>query len=130
MGVSGGMDVRIEAAVAAALSLGQGTVGGDAPSKLRAALEALGGVSGKAAKKLDKEYRELMAAACTSSLADQLDVILAGVGDPAAIGALGIVCAGGRHSGPQGPGDRCGQCGRAEDDPSSRHGVSLSFTLG
>lgn len=39
MGVNGGMDVRIEAAVAAALSLGQGTVGGDAPSKLRAALD-------------------------------------------------------------------------------------------
>jgi len=39
MGLNGGMDVRIEAAVAAALSLGQGTVGGDAPSKLRAALD-------------------------------------------------------------------------------------------
>ena len=39
MGVNGGMDARIEAAVAAALSLGQGTVGGDAPSKLRAALD-------------------------------------------------------------------------------------------
>ncbi|NGQ91643.1 polyprenyl synthetase family protein [Rhodobacter sp. HX-7-19] len=33
------MDVRIEAAVAAALSLGQGPVGGDAPSRLRAALD-------------------------------------------------------------------------------------------
>ena len=39
MGLNGGMDVRIEAAVAAALSLGQGTAGGDAPSKLRAALD-------------------------------------------------------------------------------------------
>lgn len=39
MGVSGGMDVRIEAAVAAALLLGQGPVGGAAPSKLRAALD-------------------------------------------------------------------------------------------
>ena len=39
MGLNGGMDVRIEAAVAAALSLGQGPVGGDAPSKLRAALD-------------------------------------------------------------------------------------------
>ena len=39
MGLNGGMDVRIEAAVAAALSLGQGTVGGDAPSRLRAALD-------------------------------------------------------------------------------------------
>lgn len=39
MGLNGGMDVRIEAAVAAALSLGQGPVGGDAPSRLRAALD-------------------------------------------------------------------------------------------
>ena len=40
MGVSGGMDVRIEAAVAAALSLGQGMPGsGEAPPKLRAALD-------------------------------------------------------------------------------------------
>lgn len=44
MGVSGsmkgGMDVRIEAAVAAALSLGQGALGGaEAPPKLRAALD-------------------------------------------------------------------------------------------
>lgn len=40
MGVNGGMDVRIEAAVAAALSLGQGALGGaEAPPKLRAALD-------------------------------------------------------------------------------------------
>lgn len=40
MGLNGGMDVRIEAAVAAALSLGQGPVGGgEAPAKLRAALD-------------------------------------------------------------------------------------------
>ena len=40
MGMNGGMDVRIEAAVAAALSLGQGAIGGtEAPAKLRAALD-------------------------------------------------------------------------------------------
>lgn len=39
-GVNGGMGVRIEAAVAAALALGQGPVGGgEAPAKLRAALD-------------------------------------------------------------------------------------------
>ncbi|WP_420026505.1 polyprenyl synthetase family protein [Fuscovulum ytuae] len=39
-GVNGGMDLRIEAAVAAALSLGQGAIGGtEAPAKLRAALD-------------------------------------------------------------------------------------------
>ena len=39
-GMSGGMDLRIEAAVAAALSLGQGPLGAnDAPAKLRAALD-------------------------------------------------------------------------------------------
>ena len=39
-GVKGGMDLRIEAAVAAALALGQGPVGGgEAPAKLRAALD-------------------------------------------------------------------------------------------
>jgi geranylgeranyl diphosphate synthase type II len=39
-GVNGGMDLRIEAAIAAALALGQGPVGGgEAPAKLRAALD-------------------------------------------------------------------------------------------
>lgn len=39
-GVKGGMDLRIEAAVAAALALGQGPAGGgEAPAKLRAALD-------------------------------------------------------------------------------------------
>ena len=43
MGQIGGIDVRIEAAVAAALALGQGPAGGaDAPGKLRAALDHRG----------------------------------------------------------------------------------------